>query len=450
MPEEEAEEDEEDEEEDPEELQRQISELEQQLQQDPLSFENEALQVQLVQMQDDNSSLQDDLRSTREHFTKRIADKQAQLEERARRASSAEGHADCLQGLLGFHEDNGLLAGSYWQAQCEKRDDSIRFLTLKLQEYTVPSAEYWSRRRRADEDAHGAAMGLSSSGKPTESSDCEGGSAPAQEQQRPADGQAVPLELSPSSATKASSQAFEQLLRQHLQFCEELQVSEAEASAVQEELEACQLRSAGLRAKLECWKLAEDPAKLSEELKAARARVQKDDEEAESGPPGAEEEARLKEELRACQEALASVPGRGQLPSWAQRCAWRDELDLRAGQLERISLQFDATKRSLDAANEELQWQATSAEALRVRLADVLRASTVEAQRSEEVRAEEEKRSARLQALLERWSALRPESLPSACQQAKQLLETIRKDREEEHQQQQQQTLEPESQKQSD
>lgn len=30
-----------------------------------------------------------------------------------------------------------MLAGSYWQTQCVKRDDSIRFLTLKLQEYTV-------------------------------------------------------------------------------------------------------------------------------------------------------------------------------------------------------------------------------------------------------------------------------------------------------------------------
>lgn len=38
-------------------------------------------------------------------------------------------------------EDNGVLAGSYWQTQCVKRDDSIRFLTLKLQEYTVTGCE---------------------------------------------------------------------------------------------------------------------------------------------------------------------------------------------------------------------------------------------------------------------------------------------------------------------
>ena len=43
-------------------------------------------------------------------------------------------------------EDNGTLAGSYWRTQCVKRDDSIRFLSLKLQEYTVNSAEYHKRR----------------------------------------------------------------------------------------------------------------------------------------------------------------------------------------------------------------------------------------------------------------------------------------------------------------
>lgn len=120
-------------------------------------------------------------------------------QERARATSTAEGHADCLGDLLAFHEDltlseqastfffqrlisredNGLLAASYWRTQCVKRDDSIRrtgnsiqnhvnqqfrqraskrrrpfvtvllaarFLSLKLQEYTVPSAEYHKRR----------------------------------------------------------------------------------------------------------------------------------------------------------------------------------------------------------------------------------------------------------------------------------------------------------------
>lgn len=51
-----------------------------------------------------------------------------------------------------------------------------------------------------------------------------------------------------------------------------------------------------------------------------------------------------------CEELRVSAH---QLPSWATRCAWRHQLDLRATQLERISGQLDGSKRSLDAANEE-------------------------------------------------------------------------------------------------
>eukprot|EP00418_Pyrodinium_bahamense_P022295 CAMPEP_0179140910 /NCGR_PEP_ID=MMETSP0796-20121207/67529_1 /TAXON_ID=73915 /ORGANISM="Pyrodinium bahamense, Strain pbaha01" /LENGTH=189 /DNA_ID=CAMNT_0020840547 /DNA_START=36 /DNA_END=602 /DNA_ORIENTATION=- len=133
-----------------EDLRRQCAELELLLRQDPLSFENETLEVQLVQMQDDYLSLQDDFRSMREYFGQQIAQMSAQLEEQSRAAGTSEGHADCLLELLHFHEDQGQLAGSYWRAQCEKRDDSIRFLTLKLQEYTVPSAEYRARRHAQD------------------------------------------------------------------------------------------------------------------------------------------------------------------------------------------------------------------------------------------------------------------------------------------------------------
>merc|ERR1719359_24268 len=94
---------------------------------------------------------------------------------------------------------------------------------------------------------------------------------------------------------------------------------------------------------------------------------------------------------------------RAQLPVWANRCGWRDELDVRAGQLERISLQLDATKRSLDAANEELQWQATSAEALRMRLADVLRAIQAEEVKTVELREEHRQSQSEVEELLKHW-----------------------------------------------
>eukprot|EP00931_Biecheleriopsis_adriatica_P108101 TRINITY_DN82436_c0_g1_i1.p1 TRINITY_DN82436_c0_g1~~TRINITY_DN82436_c0_g1_i1.p1 ORF type:complete len:433 (+),score=134.34 TRINITY_DN82436_c0_g1_i1:50-1300(+) len=384
-----------DDEEEEEQLKAHCEELEARLRQDALSFENEALEVQLAQMQDDYAKLQEEFRSMREYFGRRITDMNAQLEERARMAMSAEGHADCLRDLLNFHEDNGKLAGSYWRAQCEKRDDSIRFLSLKLKEYTVPSAEYRARQR-----AEGSASSMLEPLSPTTP-------------KRPAfapgrsSGKSSPKPSAMSqSGAKAAERALQELSSQHACLCQGLQVAEEEAAVAQQELEASELTCAELRAATRCW------------IDGGTA------DEAD-----AEDEFRLRQELEASSQAFAELGRRGQLPTWAQRCAWRDELDIRAGQLERISLQFDATKRSLDAANEELQWQATSAEALRMRLADVLRAASAEERRSQEVAAEEEKRIRSLRDLLQRWSALRPEAqLPPVCQQAKQLLESISKE----------------------
>merc|ERR1712048_1448639 len=132
----------------------------------------------------------------------------------------------------------------------------------------------------------------------------------------------------------------------------------------------------------------------------------------------------------------ASLAKHERLPVWASRCTWRDELDVRAGQLERISLEFDKTKRSLDAANEELQWQATSAEALRMRLADVVRASRNEDLKTNEHRESCQRSFDAVEGLVHDWSsesstsAMKDKegnSLPLVVQQARWLLESIRR-----------------------
>ncbi|CAJ1362272.1 unnamed protein product [Effrenium voratum] len=361
-------------------LRQQCDALEQRLRQDSLSFENEALEVQLMQIEDDHAQLREELRSTREFYARRIAEMTAELEDRARVTCTAKGHADCLGALLVFHEDNGRLAGSYWQAQCEKRDDSIRFLSLKLQEYTVPSSEYRSRRPHA-----GSVMAsISEESSPVPSNSTNGASS----SERPG--------VNPT-ALKAAERAFQALSDRHASLCEAVQTAEENALETEQNIQACELRSADLDTLHVFTLLQGQPTDEILPLDAVQARV------------------------AACNEVLASTR---QLPDWSQRCAWRDELDIRAGQLERISLQFDTTKRSLDAANEELQWQATSAEALRIRLADVLRATAAEERRNQEVLSEEMRRSQALQALLSRWTQLRPDApLPPACVQAQQLVQ---------------------------
>jgi len=139
----------------------------------------------------------------------------------------------------------------------------------------------------------------------------------------------------------------------------------------------------------------------------------------------------LQSEVISCEQQLDAE--RRSLPIWAQRCVWRDELDARANQLERISLQFDSAKRSLDGANEELQWQATSAEALRMRLADVLCAAQAEETKTEMLKAECRQGQRSVEELLAELVGERQESgeemHPSAVRRLREvewLMETIR------------------------
>lgn len=396
------------------ELQQRCIELEQRLQKDPLSFENEALEVQLTQMKDDYTSLQEDFKSMTEYFGRRIADLSSQLEERARAAGTAKGHADCLTGLLGFHEDNGELACSYWKAQCEKRNDSIRFLSLKLQEYTVPSSEYQTRRRSQKGSNEVGDQETGNQSKMPKPSDVTTRAASSPVYSSPPSSPTT-LRSSPKSSISnaRSEQAMRALQRQlealdhsHGQLCELVEKREARVQASTKELQMLELSCAVLQPRNTTFSTVE----VTETLQSLEAEV-----------------AKLQQEVCKSEQAINSADRK--LPSLTRRCLWRDELDVRAGQLERISLQFDATKRSLDAANEELQWQATSAEALRMRLADVLRASALEGRRSEEVAAEERRREESMEDILSRWVNFRGSEsahFPTAYNQAHQLLTALR------------------------
>jgi len=347
----------------------------------------------------------------REYFSWKVAHVTAQLEEQCRAAGEAEGKANCLQELLEFHEDQGQLAGSYWRTQCEKRDDSIRFLTLKLQEYTVPSHEYCARR-----ETDSVAVGS----------------------------EAVTL---PESEAETKPQCFgetyRRILEEHAEVCRDLEAQEEETTRMQHELDACRVRCAGLIAERDLWYMAAKKlAPPSSSIlvldgmmdrffgssEPAPSTVLERDESCNEAINAANAEAecsRLTAEMEVYRKLLANATAtQNALPGWANRCAWRGELDVRAGQLERISLQFDATKRALDDANVDLQWQATSAESLRVRHDDVLRAIKAEEQKVQELRRERDRSEVEVRALLDRLTSPGDMlSLPLACHHARWLLE---------------------------
>lgn len=410
-----------------EDLESQCAELERQLREDPLAFENEALEVTLVQMQSDFMSLREDYRNMDKYFVERLHELTVQLEDQVRAAALAGGHADCLRDLLQFHEDQGKLASSYWRAQCEKRDDSVRFLTLKMQEYFVPAAEYARLRQEAATSDGTAAAGLD----PATGSSPSAASPSWSPSRPPSSPPRSPKRRAPDAKEAIGVRLHAALVEEHAALCGEIEAQEEAHLANVRKLHTSELHCAAARAARDQWLLTacadhspglpdSQDAPLSslfaaamkwgwsdwsEETVLAHADYRQGSREdlAAVPPPQAlrgveasledarAERRRLCEEVGALRQRMVGQVGgeTATLPAWAHRCVWRDELDVRAGQLERVSLRFDATKRSLDAANEELQWQATSAEALRMRLADLLRAAKLEELKAWDFRVEQ-------------------------------------------------------------
>mmetsp|Transcript_72480 Transcript_72480/g.172786 ORF Transcript_72480/g.172786 Transcript_72480/m.172786 type:complete len:524 (-) Transcript_72480:23-1594(-) len=507
---------------DEEELLSECADLERQLQQDPLSRQNETLQVQLVQMQDDFLSLQEEFRSMHDYYRDRLAAMTSQLEDQNRAAASAEGHVECLRRLLRLHEEQGRFTGSYWQAQCEKRDDSIRFLTLKLNEYTVPSEEYEVLKQSSDakedtvvltlhakrqgEDilidcrssqgaqacvlrlpatetvgvlrsmiAEEAAHLLGEGGEQrltlalqdgTIFDDDEAARQHSLEEQLlqatfPRHGVAMTrlLQNARSSGSRsprkekdrkgllaARQDRFKILCEEHKSAMELSQAQALESKRLRKELQEAELERSSLRAEAELRRSEEDGASSSSlgafwpfGRSASKAEVEEEG-DAEEMQAVEEELKNLEAEVAAWKEKLeasqccntstaATADKYALVPHWARTCPWRADLDVRAGQLERISQQLDGTKRMLDSASEDLQWQATSAEALRMRLGDVLRAIKTEQLKTEQLRSEHQAGEASLEELLQQvklWLQEDCEEDPAllkACQAAERVLE---------------------------
>jgi len=336
-----------------EELRRQCAELEKQLCEDPLTGENQALKYQLVQMQDDYQALKGDYGSMRDYFGQRLSEMTQQLEEQSRAAGTSEGHADCLHDLLHFHEDQGQLAGSYWRAQCEKRDDSIRFLTLKLQEYTVPSSVYQAQRQQGG-DPGGTPAEVPLSDQASTTAPEAGSQSKSPSQDTATSTSQVPPPGGGAAAVPAatSGQAYQALLDQHLELCKEIQAQEEESLALEKDLEAAELKCAALKAAKDFVGPGNQaalgtngagvggrfslfggilgfssPAADTESQEQAETGVAEDAVLAELNALEAER-CRLCSEVEACEQALAASSERERLPVWAHRCIWRDELDV--------------------------------------------------------------------------------------------------------------------------
>ncbi|CAK0872541.1 unnamed protein product, partial [Prorocentrum cordatum] len=118
-------------------LEARRAELQGRLEAGALRGENEALEGQVLQMQQDLFALQDRIRDRKGRFGERAEALSRALEAEQAVALEAERRLVCTEDLMRFHEEQRRLMSGHWRAQCELKDERIRALNLQLTEYTI-------------------------------------------------------------------------------------------------------------------------------------------------------------------------------------------------------------------------------------------------------------------------------------------------------------------------
>lgn len=264
-------------------LQQRRDELRRRLEKGPQSLQadNEALESQVLHMQEDFVALQNEFKDLKEGFSKELGDLDRQLEDQQAVTSAATKRVICTEDLIRFFEEQRRFMASHWKAQCQPKDEHIRSLNLQLTEYTTDS----SMMKQTD--------------------------------------------ASLSHELHCLQDRHGELRSEHLrrlQQCDELAQDLAEAREA-EAAESCEAEATASAHGSLC------------QLEAQGA--------------GLRSQLHLLEDRRRSSQTEDVHPE----TTWSHTCIWRDELDIRESQLEKITLQLDRTNDALQAAQAALASQ---------------------------------------------------------------------------------------------
>jgi len=264
-----------------------------------LRLEKEALASQVAQSQQDFVALQDEFKEAKSGLTERVASLEKVLEAQQAVTAAADRRVICNEDLVRFYEEQRRIMASHWKAQCQMKDERIRYLNLQLTDYTID----WQH------------LGLQ---KQTEAS---------------------------------LTHEFQCLKDRHDELradCERRDLARerldqlvAEAKEEVGALEAATEEARGNKSRplLSLRKLEAENAGLLAQLELLTAWCRKEGNEAP-------DTAAPKDMARKTSDQL-----------WPHDCIWRDELDVRERQLEKITVQLDRTNNALHVAQAELAKQ---------------------------------------------------------------------------------------------
>eukprot|EP00930_Biecheleria_cincta_P028522 TRINITY_DN19910_c0_g1_i2.p1 TRINITY_DN19910_c0_g1~~TRINITY_DN19910_c0_g1_i2.p1 ORF type:complete len:444 (+),score=112.04 TRINITY_DN19910_c0_g1_i2:124-1455(+) len=294
-------------------LQKRRRELKAKMDLGALQEENQALESKVLQTQEDFIALQTEFKDMKEQYGARLDSLRLALEEQQSAGERADRRAVCAEDLVRYHQEQRKLMAGHWKSQCQMKDERIRYLNLQLTEYTVDWQQLGVQKQSEASLSH------------------EHHCLADRHELLQATQQLVRNEDDESPTSRGELQKFKQL---HLAEVEEedhsLHAREAEAAS-----KAAQLLSPSELAFVS----------LNAECDSLRAKIS------------------LLSDFRRQHEAAQEPPSR-------HRCIWRDELDVRESQLEKITTQLEKTSAALRSAQEALAFQREKHQDMKARHAE--------------------------------------------------------------------------------
>lgn len=299
-----------------------------------LRIENEALESQVLEMQEVFVSLQEDFKDMKDRFGARLDALKRALEDQHSITIAAEKRVICSEDLVRFQEEQRRLMAGHWKGVCQRKDEKIRGLNKQLNEFTIEWQQLGTQKQTEASLSH--------------EFHCL--------QDRHTELKMWFAERDEQARTAEAS--LEAAHREEAELREAIAAAEASADAAA----ADGGRSLAADASREADALRAETAEVRAELELARAWRSSEESAVAALRAGSEcIEASVGEERSAPKSLVSSkahqvAAPESQLP-WPHRCIWRDELDVRERQLEKIATQLDRTSGALQRAKRALAAQ---------------------------------------------------------------------------------------------
>lgn len=302
--------------------------------------ENEELEGQVVRMSEEFFALQDELNEMKESCGERLESRNQALEAQQATVSCSERRAACAEDLVRFHEEQRRLMAGHWKSQCQMKDERIRYLNLQLTEYTIDWQQLGTQKQTEASLSHELQC-LEDRHRQLR----------VHRTKRNADEETLAAKLEGARAEEA-----------------ELQRAEIEARAAAQAAAgmAGSPREAGSRSSRR-----RRPEDLPSEVQIVAARLRGQLELLKERQSSTTNDA-----SSAVLPQLKGAEGGGQTDTgaaaceWRHGCIWRDELDVRENQLEKITVQLDKTNDALYVAQAALAVQRQKHEDIKAKCRD--------------------------------------------------------------------------------